>query len=82
MALQSELPVYEVFLHEVRCGGLGALFTDYAAKSEGIVVVYVVEERDLALIVQVVCEQPLRPLLVSAAGLANALLGGLFMQDR
>lgn len=73
VALQSEIPVYEVFLQDVRRGGLSALLTAYAAEGEGIIVVDAVEERDLTLIAQAACEQPSMPLLVGAAGLANAL---------
>lgn len=82
VALQSEIPVYEVFLQDVRRGGLSALLTAYAAEGEGIIVVDAVEERDLTLIAQAACEQPSMPLLVGAAGLANALPIELFMQDR
>ncbi|EGR8108156.1 4-hydroxythreonine-4-phosphate dehydrogenase PdxA [Salmonella enterica] len=82
VALQSEIPVYEVFLQDVRRGGLSALLTSYAAEGEGIIVVDAVEERDLTLIAQAACEQPSMPLLVGAAGLANALPVELFMQDR
>ncbi|EAR2922814.1 D-threonate kinase [Salmonella enterica] len=82
VALQSAIPVYEVFLQDVRRGGLSALLTAYAAKGEGIVVVDAVEERDLTLIAKAACEQPSMPLLVGAAGLANALPVELFMQDR
>ncbi|EGI1468206.1 hypothetical protein IF526_002930 [Salmonella enterica] len=82
VALQSEIPVYEVFLQDVRRGGLSALLTAYAAEGEGIIVVDAVEERDLTLIAQAACEQPSMPLLVGAAGLANALPVELFMQDR
>ncbi|EHV4826624.1 D-threonate kinase [Salmonella enterica] len=82
VALQSEIPVYEVFLQDVRHGGLSALLTAYAAEGEGIIVVDAVEERDLTLIAQAACEQPSMPLLVGAAGLANALPVELFMQDR
>lgn len=65
--------MYEVFLQDVRRGGLSALLTAYAAEGEGIIVVDAVEERDLTLIAQAACEQPSMPLLVGAAGLANAL---------
>ncbi|SUG74102.1 Dihydrodipicolinate synthase [Salmonella enterica subsp. enterica] len=82
VALQSEIPVYEVFLQDVRRGGLSALLTAYAAEGEGIIVVDAVEERDLTLIAQAACEQPSMPLLVGAAGLVNALPVELFMQDR
>ncbi len=58
VALQSEIPVYEVFLQDVRRGGLSALLTAYAAEGEGIIVVDAVEERDLTLIAQAACEQP------------------------
>ncbi|WP_078351771.1 four-carbon acid sugar kinase family protein [Salmonella enterica] len=71
VALQSEIPVYEVFLQDVRRGGLSALLTAYAAEGEGIIVVDAVEERDLTLIAQAACEQPSMPLLVGAAGLAS-----------
>lgn len=68
VALQSEIPVYEVFLQDVRRGGLSALLTAYAAEGEGIIVVDAVEERDLTLIAQAACEQPSMPLLAGALG--------------
>lgn len=47
-----------------------------------MVVVDAMEERDLALIAQAVCEQKQMPLLVGAAGLANALPAATFMQEK
>lgn len=72
VALQSEIPVYEVFLQDVRRGGLSALLTAYAAEGEGIIVVDAVEERDLTLIAQAACEQPSMPVLVVAGSMSEA----------
>lgn len=72
VALQSEIPVYEVFLQDVRRGGLSSLLTAYAAKGEGIIVVDAVEERDLTLIAQAACEQPSMPVLVVAGSMSEA----------
>lgn len=47
-----------------------------------MVVVDAVEDRDLHLIAQAVCEQKQMPLLVGAAGLANALPVEVFMQEK
>ncbi len=47
-----------------------------------MVVVDAVEDRDLLLIAQAICEQKEMPLLVGAAGLANALPVSTFMQEK
>ncbi|MDU7744839.1 MAG: D-threonate kinase [Citrobacter sp.] len=82
VALQSDIPVHEVSLVDVRRGSLSALLSAFAKAGECMVVVDAVEERDLALIAQAVCEQKKMPLLVGAAGLANALPAGTFMQEK
>ncbi|HAT1610253.1 TPA: D-threonate kinase [Raoultella planticola] len=82
VAQQSEIPVHEVFLEELRRGALSALLSAYAAEAESMVVVDAVEDRDLRLIAQAVCEQKQMPLLVGAAGLANALPVEAFMQEK
>lgn len=82
VALQSDIPVHEVSLADVRRGSLSALLSGFATAGECMVVVDAQEERDLALIAQAVCEQKQMPLLVGAAGLANALPVGTFMQEK
>lgn len=82
VALQSDISVYEVSLEDVRRGSLSALLSAYAVEGECMVVVDALEERDLSLIAQAVCEQKQMPLLVGAAGLANALPAGTFMQEK
>ncbi|WP_058912289.1 D-threonate kinase [Entomohabitans teleogrylli] len=73
IGLQSQLPVYEVSLEQVRHNELAALLRHYASLGPAMVVVDALQDRDLALIAQAACEQPTMPLLVGAAGLANAL---------
>lgn len=82
MALQSDVPVHEVSLDAVRRGELSALLAAYAAEGECMVVADAVEDRDLSLIAHAVCEQKEMPLLVGAAGLANALPVRTFMQAK
>lgn len=82
IALQSTIPVHEVSLEDVRRGGLSALLSAFAADGECMVVVDALEERDLSLIAHAVCEQKQVPLLVGAAGLANALPASTFMQEK
>ena len=82
VALQSDVPVHEVSLDAVRRGELSALLAAYAAEGECMVVADAVEDRDLSLIAHAVCEQKEMPLLVGAAGLANALPVRTFMQAK
>lgn len=82
VTLQSDIPVHEVSLDDVRGGRLSALLVAFAAEGECMVVVDAVEDRDLSLIAHAICEQEALPLLVGAAGLANALPVRLFMQEK
>ncbi|AKE57752.1 D-threonate kinase [Citrobacter farmeri] len=82
VTLQSDIPVHEVSLEDVRRGQLSALLVAFAAEGECMVVVDAVEDRDLSLIAHAICEQETLPLLVGAAGLANALPVSLFMQEK
>lgn len=82
VTLQSDIPVHEVSLDDVRRGRLSALLVAFAAEGECMVVVDAVEDRDLSLIAHAICEQEALPLLVGAAGLANALPVRLFMQEK
>lgn len=82
VALQSELPVHEVHLDDLRRGRLSALLKAWADEGECMVVVDAVEDRDLMLVAQALCEQKQFPLMVGAAGLANALPVSLFMQEQ
>lgn len=82
VTLQSDIPVHEVSLDDVRQGRLSALLVAFAAEGECMVVVDAVEDRDLSLIAHAICEQEALPLLVGAAGLANALPVGMFMQEK
>ena len=82
VALQSDIPVHEVSLEDVRRGRLSALLSAFAEESECMVVADAVEDRDLSLIAQAICEQKQLPLLVGAAGLANALPVRMFMQEK
>lgn len=82
IALQSAVPVHEVHLADLRRGRLSALLNGWSGQGECMVVVDAVEDRDLTLVAQAVCEQKQTPLLVGAAGLANALPVELFMQEQ
>lgn len=82
IALQSQIPVHEVHLEELRRGRLSALLEAWAAEGECMVVVDALEDRDLTLIAHAICEQTQIPLMVGAAGLANALPGWMFKQDK
>ncbi|EPJ9674089.1 TPA: D-threonate kinase [Citrobacter freundii] len=82
VTLQSDIPVHEVSLDDVRCGRLSARLAAFAAEDECMVVVDAVEDRDLSLIAHAICEQDVLPLLVGAAGLANALPVRMFMQEK
>lgn len=82
IALQSDIPVRDVSLDDVRRGQLSALLRAFAAEGECMVVVDAVEDRDLSLIARAICEQATLPLLVGAAGLANALPVRMFMQEK
>lgn len=82
VTLQSDIPVHEVSLDDVRRGRLSALLVAFAAEGECMVVVDAVEDRDLSLIAHAICEQEALPLLVGAAGLANALPVSMFMQEK
>ncbi|WP_097054251.1 D-threonate kinase [Escherichia coli] len=82
IALQSDIPVHDVSLDDVRRGQLSALLKAFAAQGECMVVVDAVEDHDLSLITQAICEQATFPLLVGAAGLANALPVRMFMQEK
>lgn len=82
VTLQSDIPVHEVSLDDVRQGRLSALLVAFAAEGECMVVVDAVEDRDLSLIAHAICEQEALPLLVGAAGLANALPVRMFMQEK
>lgn len=82
VALQSDIPVHEVSLEEVRRGELSARLTAFADEGECMVVVDALDDRDLSLIAQAICEQKALPLLVGAAGLANALPVRMFMQEK
>ncbi|MCP1692679.1 uncharacterized protein YgbK (DUF1537 family) [Citrobacter farmeri] len=82
VTLQSDIPVHEVSLDDVRCGRLSARLAAFVAEGECMVVVDAVEDRDLSLIAHAICEQDVLPLLVGAAGLANALPVRMFMQEK
>ncbi|MCS2160732.1 four-carbon acid sugar kinase family protein [Scandinavium sp. H11S7] len=82
VALQSDMPVHEVHLADLRRGRLSALLSGWAAEAECMVVVDAVEDRDLMLIAQALSEQTPLPLMVGAAGLANALPVSLFMHEQ
>ncbi|HCC5833176.1 D-threonate kinase [Citrobacter farmeri] len=82
VTLQSDIPVHEVSLDDVRRGRLSTRLVAFAAEGECMVVVDAVEDRDLSLIAHAICEQDVLPLLVGAAGLANALPVRMFMQEK
>lgn len=82
VTLQSDIPVHEVSLDDLHRGRLSALLAAFTAEGECMVVVDAVEDRDLSLIAHAICEQKALPLLVGAAGLANALPVSLFMQEK
>lgn len=81
IGLQSQLPVYQIPLEQVRGGKLSALLARYAVQGEGMAVVDALCDSDLALIARAACQQQEIPLLVGAAGLANALPRHCFLQQ-
>lgn len=82
IALQSDIPVHEVHLDDLRRGRLSAELRAWSAEGECMVVVDAVEDRDLMLIAQALGEQKQFPLMVGAAGLANALPVSLYRQEQ
>lgn len=82
LALQSAIPVHEVHLKQLQRGELGALLAAWADEGECMVVVDAQDERDLMLIARAAVEQKSVPLLVGAAGLANALPAHCYMQEQ
>lgn len=81
IGLQTELPVHEITLDLVRGGELSACIK--ALEEEGGIVVLDAEsDNDLTLIAQAACTLSSRPLLVGAAGLANALPVESYMNAR
>lgn len=73
VGLQTRLPMYEIGLEQVRSPTLNADLARLAALGPGIAVLDAVEDRDLAFIAHALCDLDPVPLLVGAAGLANAL---------
>ncbi|MBK4713997.1 MULTISPECIES: D-threonate kinase [Tenebrionibacter/Tenebrionicola group] len=82
IGLQTTLPVYEITLDQVRGGELPAHLEALESKGGGIVVLDAESDNDLTLIAQAACGLQKRPLLVGAAGLANALPAESYMSAR
>ncbi len=82
IGLQTALPVYELTLDQVRGGELHACLEALVEKGGGIVVLDAESDNDLTLIAEAACALDKRPLLVGAAGLANALPVDSYMSPR
>lgn len=70
---QSQLPIHEIALERVRAGNLAATLADYQQQHRAILVLDAITDQDLSLIAQAAMSLHPLPLLVGAAGLANAL---------
>lgn len=79
ISLQTCLPVNEISLDEIRSGNLNALLEGVARQEYSIVVMDAESDNDLNLIAQAALALKKRPLLVGAAGLANALPAESYM---
>jgi len=79
ISLQTCLPVNEISLDEIRSGNLNALLERVARQEYSIVVMDAESDNDLNLIAQAALSLKKRPLLVGAAGLANALPAESYM---
>ncbi len=73
IGLQSALPVYECSLEQVRSGALADRLIQIAGKERALIVLDAEQESDLQAIALAAFQLPEVPLLVGAAGLANAL---------
>lgn len=82
LAAQSNLPIHELGLTQVRGGQLAEALRGLAAGTGGMVVLDAELESDLRLIAEAVGALETPPLLVGAAGLAAALPARLFISDR
>lgn len=79
IGLQTRLPVSEMSLDVVRGGELRARLESLARQGGGIVVMDAENDNDLTLIAQAALAMTQPPLLVGAAGLANALPAESYM---
>lgn len=74
IALQSQIQVYELGLNEVRCASLARRLAAFQYRGQrAIVVLDAVTDADLSCIAKAALTMHPLPLLVGAAGLANAL---------
>lgn len=79
IGLQTSLPVSEMSLDEIRGDELSVRLENLARQEYGIVVMDAENDNDLTLIAQAALSMSKPPLLVGAAGLANALPAESYM---
>ncbi|NIY48182.1 D-threonate kinase [Cedecea colo] len=82
IAQQSEIPVCEISLPRVRSGELVSALEQLAGQGNTMVVVDAVTDNDLELIARAAMSLSQTPLLVGAAGLANALPVSAWLTER
>ncbi|UYK95955.1 D-threonate kinase [Pantoea stewartii] len=81
IGLQTDLPVGEMTLDDVRRGDLADRLENLRQQPASIVIIDAESDNDLALIAQAALSMAARPLLVGAAGLANALPTDSYMDS-
>lgn len=79
---QSQIPVVEISLSRVRSGELEAALAQLSEQGHSMVVVDAVTDNDLEEIARAALALPQPPLLVGAAGLANALPASVCQRAR
>jgi len=82
IAQQSDLPVFEISLARVRSGELLSALEQLSGELPAIAVLDAVTDNDLELIAKAVMALSKMPLLVGAAGLANALPVSAYLSER
>lgn len=81
IGLQTDLPVKEMTLDDVRRGDLADRLENLRQQPASIVIIDAESDNDLALIARAALSMAARPLLVGAAGLANALPTDSYMDS-
>ncbi len=81
IGLQTDLPVREMTLDDVRRGDLADRLENLRQQPASIVIIDAESDNDLALIARAALSMAARPLLVGAAGLANALPTDSYMDS-
>ncbi|KTS27379.1 D-threonate kinase [Pantoea stewartii] len=81
IGLQTDLPVREMTLDDVRRGDLADRLENLRQQPASIVIIDAESDNDLALIARAAFSMAARPLLVGAAGLANALPTDSYMDS-